>query len=88
MPVREGPREKHSFPEKMGDKQARGREKKQQGGGGWHLDALGGGGAEPVAVGGEDEGVDDVISWESVEALALVQVPKHGDSILAARGAE
>mmetsp|Transcript_21520 Transcript_21520/g.62683 ORF Transcript_21520/g.62683 Transcript_21520/m.62683 type:complete len:247 (-) Transcript_21520:16-756(-) len=32
--------------------------------------------------------MDDVISRESVEALALVQVPEHGDGVLAARGAE
>lgn len=48
------------------------------------LDAGGGGRAEPVAVGGEDEGVDDVASLERVEVLALVEVPEHGDAVLAA----
>merc|ERR1712224_604642 len=48
------------------------------------------GGAEPVPVGGEAEGVDDValLAGEGVEALALVQVPEHGHAVLAARGAE
>ena len=40
--------------------------------------------AEPVAVGGEDEGVDDVTGLEGVEVLALVEVPKHGDAVLSA----
>ena len=52
------------------------------------LDAGGGGGAQPVAVGGEDEGVDDVTSLERVEVLALVKVPKHGDTVLAAGGSK
>ena len=47
------------------------------------LDAGGGGSAQPVAVGGEDEGVDDVASLEGVEVLALVEVPEHGDAVLA-----
>ena len=46
------------------------------------LDARGGRRAEPVTVGGEDEGVDDVTSLERVKVLALVQVPQHGDAIL------
>ena len=44
--------------------------------------------AKPVAVGGEDEGVDDVTSLEGVEVLALVEVPKHGDAVLSAGGSE
>lgn len=48
------------------------------------LDAGGGGRAQPVAVGGEDEGVDDVTSLEGVKVLALVEVPEHGDAVLAA----
>ena len=52
------------------------------------LDALVGGGAEPVAVGGEDEGVDGVGGVEAVEALALVEVPENGGAVLAAGGAE
>ena len=44
--------------------------------------------AEPVAVGGEDEGVDDVTGLEGVEVLALVKVPEHGDTILATGGSE
>lgn len=51
-------------------------------------DAAGGGSAEPVAVGGEDEGVDLVVGAEGVEVLGLVKVPKHGGTILAAGGAE
>ena len=48
------------------------------------LDAGGGGCAEPVAVGGEYESVDDVAGLERVQVLALVEVPKHGDTVLAA----
>jgi hypothetical protein len=52
------------------------------------LDRRGGGGAEPVPVGGEDEGVDDVSGLEGVEVLALVQVPEHGDAVLATGSGE
>ena len=51
-------------------------------------DGAGGGGAEPVAVGGEDEGVDLVTGVEGVEVLGLVEVPEHGGTVLAAGGAE
>ena len=51
-------------------------------------DAGGGSSAEPVAVGGEDKGVDDVTGLEGVEVLALVKVPKHGNAILSAGGSE
>ena len=51
-------------------------------------DAAGGGSAEPVAVGGEDEGVDLVVGVERVEVLALVEVPEHGGTVLATGGAE
>ena len=42
------------------------------------------GSAQPVAVRREHEGVDDVTSLERVQVLALVEVPKHGDAVLAA----
>lgn len=51
-------------------------------------DGAGGGGAEPVAVGGEDEGVDLVTGGERVQVLGLVQVPEHGGTVLATGGAE
>ena len=51
-------------------------------------DGAGGGGAEPVAVGGEDKSVDLVVGVEGVQVLGLVQVPQHGGSVLATRGAE
>lgn len=51
-------------------------------------DAAGGGSAEPVAVGGEDEGVDLVVGVEGVQVLGLVQVPEHGGTVLATGGAE
>merc|ERR1719487_439977 len=44
--------------------------------------------AEPVTVRGEDKGVDLVSGLEGVEVLALVEVPKHRDAVLAARSAE
>lgn len=52
------------------------------------LDARSGSSAEPVSVGGEDEGVDDVSSLKRVEVLAVVEVPKHGDTVLASGGGE
>jgi len=54
------------------------------------LDAGGGGGAQPVTVGGEDQGVDDIIALtlQRVQVLALVQVPKHGDTITSTGSAE
>ena len=51
-------------------------------------DGRGGGGAEPVAVGGEDKGVDLVTGGERVQVLGLVQVPEHGGTVLATGGAE
>lgn len=53
-----------------------------------NLDAAGGGSAEPVTVGGEDKGVDNVTGLEGVEVLALVEIPKHGDTVLAAGGSK
>jgi hypothetical protein len=51
-------------------------------------DARRSGGAQPVAVGREDESVDLVTGVERVQVLALVQVPEHGGAVLATRGAE
>ena len=51
-------------------------------------DAGGGGSAQPVAVGGEDKGVDLVTGGKRVEVLGLVQVPQHGGSVLTTGGAE
>ena len=44
--------------------------------------------AEPVAVGREDKGIDNVTGLERVQVLALVEVPEHGDTVLAAGGRE
>ena len=49
------------------------------------FDAAGGGSTEPVTVGREDKGIDDVTGLEGVEVLALVQIPEHGDAILSTR---
>lgn len=51
-------------------------------------DAAGGGSAQPVSVGGEDEGVDLVVGVEGVQVLGLVEVPEHGGTVLATGGAE
>lgn len=51
-------------------------------------DAAGSGGAEPVSVRREDEGVDLVVGVERVQVLGFVQVPEHGGTILATRGAK
>jgi len=52
------------------------------------LDALGGGGAQPVSVRGEDKGVDNVTSLKRVESLALGKVPKHSGTVLATGSAK
>lgn len=51
-------------------------------------DAAGGGSAEPVSVGGEDEGVDLVVGVEGVQVLGLVKIPEHRGAVLATGGAE
>ena len=53
-----------------------------------NLDALVGRGAQPVPVGREDEGVDDLPGVERVQALALVEVPQHRGAVLPPRRAE
>ena len=50
------------------------------------LDAAAGRRAEPVAVRGEDESVDDVTRLKGVEVLAIVEVPQHCDAVLSTRG--
>lgn len=52
------------------------------------LDGRGGSSAEPVPVRGEGESVDDVLSRELIEALALVEVPEDGRAVLAAGRAQ
>ena len=47
-----------------------------------HPNAHLGSGAQPVAVGGEDQRVDDLAGVQAVQALALSQVPQHGNSVL------
>lgn len=51
-------------------------------------DGAGSSSAEPVAVGGEDEGVDLIVGVKGVQVLGLVEVPEHGGAILATRSAE
>ena len=46
------------------------------------------GGAEPVSVGGEGQGVDVFPALESVKVLSFVEIPKHGVAVLAARSTE
>lgn len=46
------------------------------------LDGGSGSSAEPVAVGGEAQGVDDVGVVEGVQPLVVVQVPQHGFAVL------
>ena len=51
-------------------------------------DAAGSGSAQPVAVGGEDEGVDLVAGVQAVQVLRLVKIPEHGSTVLTTGGAE
>ena len=52
------------------------------------LDGLGGGGTQPVAVGREDESVDDISGFERVQVTMLVQIPQHDDTVLTSGSAE
>lgn len=47
-----------------------------------NLDTGASSGAQPVTVGAEAEGIDGVTTVQSVEVLALIQVPQHGLAIL------
>ena len=49
------------------------------------LDGRPSGSAQPVAVGGEAHGADVIASIQSVQVLALIQVPQHGLSFLLGR---
>ena len=53
-----------------------------------NFDATGGRSAQPISVWGENEGIDDITGLQGVEVLALVQIPEHGDTILATRSSE
>lgn len=52
------------------------------------LDRGSDGGAKPISVWRERHGVDDVVSGEGVQVLALVEVPEHGLSVLSSGGTE
>jgi hypothetical protein len=51
-------------------------------------DAAAGSSAEPVAVGGEDKGVNLITGVERVEVLGLVEIPEHSDTVLTTGGTE
>jgi len=46
------------------------------------------GGAEPVSIGGEGEGVDVFSAFESVQVLSFVEIPQHGVAVFASGRAE
>jgi len=52
------------------------------------LDGKGSSGAQPIAVGGEAQGVDGVSSIKRVKVLALLEIPQHGSVVLSTRRAE
>jgi hypothetical protein len=53
-----------------------------------NLDAFIGSSTKPIPVGTEDERVDDLPGIEGVKTLALIEIPEHGGSVLASRGAQ
>jgi len=53
-----------------------------------NLDAIRSGGAQPVAIRGESQGMDDASSVEGVQLLVLNQVPQVGGLVATSRGAE
>ena len=44
--------------------------------------------AQPVAIRREDKGMYGVTSFKRIQVFAVVQVPQHGDAVLAARGSK
>jgi len=52
------------------------------------FDGGAGGGAEPISVGREGEGVDSVSAIERVKMFALVEIPEHCLAVLATRSAK
>jgi hypothetical protein len=52
------------------------------------LDARSSGSAEPVTVGGEDKGVDNVTSLKRVQVLRVVKIPEHNNAVLTTGSAE
>jgi hypothetical protein len=53
-----------------------------------NLDGIICGSAEPVTIRRKDEAVDNVSSIETVQALAFIEIPEHGCSVLSTRGTE
>jgi hypothetical protein len=43
---------------------------------------------QPVSVGGEAQGIDDISSFQRVQVFAINQIPQHGDAVLATRSAQ
>ena len=52
------------------------------------FNAVSGRRTQPVAIGREDEGMYGVPSFKRIQVFAVVQVPQHGDTVLAARGSK
>ena len=53
-----------------------------------NLDRWASGSAQPVAVGGEAKGVDGIGVIQSVQVLAIIEIPQHSFCVLAAGGAQ
>lgn len=53
-----------------------------------NLDGRSGSSAKPVAVGAEDKSVDLLLSIKSAKPRVVAEIPKHGLTVLATRGAE
>lgn len=49
------------------------------------FDAAGSGSTQPISVWGENKGIDNIAGLQGIEVLALVQIPEHGDTVLATR---
>ena len=47
-----------------------------------NLDGGGSGSTQPVTVGGEGKSVDNITSFQRVQVLGVVQIPKHDNTIL------
>ena len=53
-----------------------------------YFDGRGGSSTEPVSVGREDERIDNVTGLERVQVFSIIEIPEHGDTVLATGSGE
>lgn len=53
-----------------------------------YFNTTGSSSTQPVAIRTEHEGVNNITSLQRVQVFAIIQIPKHGDTVLATRCGE